>query len=129
MEIKMSQFNLGTIILKFDLPAALIDDINEAYDKHNEQMPAYNTQLAGKIADEKKVNTILTEEMKQTFQTCFDKYVEMRGQTKWDCVPGPCWINELKAGEYNPNHYHTSISRDRGDVRYTHLMHQTSNRR
>ncbi len=55
MEIKMSQFNLGTIILKFDLPAALIDDINEAYDKHNEQMPAYNTQLAGKIADEKKL--------------------------------------------------------------------------
>ena len=35
MEIKMSQFNLGTIILKFDLHATLIDDINEAYDKHN----------------------------------------------------------------------------------------------
>ncbi len=84
MEIKMSQFNLGTIILKFDLPAALIDDINEAYDKHNEQMPAYNTQLAGKIADEKKVNTILTEEMKQTFQTCFEKYMQIRNEVKWD---------------------------------------------
>ena len=114
MEIKMSQFNLGTIILKFDLPATLIDDINEAYDKHNGQMPSYNTQLAGKIADEKRVNTILNEEMKKTFQTCFDKYVEMRGQTKWDCVPGPCWINEMKAGEYNPTHFHTSIGSDMG---------------
>ena len=29
MEIKMSQFYLGTMILKFDLPATLIDDINK----------------------------------------------------------------------------------------------------
>ena len=42
MDIKMSQFYLGTMILKFDLPVVLIDDINEAYDKHNEQMPAHN---------------------------------------------------------------------------------------
>jgi hypothetical protein len=77
-------------------------------------MPSYNTQLAGKIADEKRVNTILNEEMKKTFQTCFDKYVEMRGQTKWDCVPGPCWINEMKSGEYNPTHFHTSIGSDMG---------------
>ena len=84
MDIKMSQFYLGTMILKFDLPATFIDDINEAYDKHNEQMPSYNTQLAGKIADEKRVNTILTEEMKKTFQTCFDKYMEMRNEVKWE---------------------------------------------
>jgi hypothetical protein len=77
-------------------------------------MPAYNTQLAGKIADEKKVNTILTEEMKQTFQTCFEKYMQIRNEVKWDCVPGPCWINEMKAGEYNPTHYHTSIGSDMG---------------
>ena len=32
MEIKMSQFYLGTMILKFDLPATLIDDINKAFD-------------------------------------------------------------------------------------------------
>ena len=110
----MSQFYLGTMILKFDLPEALIDDINKAYDKHNGQMPSYNTQLAGKIADEKRVNTILSEEMKKTFQTCFDKYMEMRGQTKWDCVPGPCWINEMKAGEYNPFHTHASPQTDLG---------------
>jgi len=119
--IKMSQFYLGTMILKFDLPVSLIDDINKAYDKHNGQMPSYNTQLAGKIADEKEVNTILNEEMKKTFQTCFDKYVETRpgsvycmDETKWDCVPGPCWINEMKSGEYNPTHFHTSISSDMG---------------
>ena len=114
MDIKMSQFYLGTMILKFDLPATLIDDINKAYDKHNGQMPAYNTQLAGKIADEKRVNTILTEEMKQTFQTCFEKYMAIRNEVKWNCVPGPCWINEMKSGEYNPTHYHTSIGSDMG---------------
>ena len=112
--IKMSQFYLGTMILKFDLPMKLIDDINKAYDKHKGQLPAYNINLAGKIADEKYVNTILNEEMKKTFQTCFDKYVETRDETKWDCVPGPCWINEMKSGEYNPTHFHTSISSDMG---------------
>ena len=110
----MSQFYLGTMILKFDLPMDFIDDINEVYDKHNEQMPAQNQELAGKIADEKKVNTIITEEMKKVFQTCFDKYMKMRGLTKWDCVPGPCWVNEMKSGEYNPTHFHTSIDSDMG---------------
>lgn len=102
MDIKMSTFHLGTMIIKFELPMVFIDDINKAYDKHNEQMPAHNQELAGKIADEKKVNTIITEEMNKTFQTCFDKYMEMRSITKWDCALGPCWINEMKSGEYNP---------------------------
>ena len=68
MDIKMSTFHLGTMIIKFELPMVFIDDINKAYDKHNEQMPAHNQELAGKIADEKKVNTIITEEMNKTFQ-------------------------------------------------------------
>ena len=119
--IKMSQFYLGTMILKFDLPMKLIDDINKAYDEKVETLVSMNNELAGKIADEKRVNTILNEEMKKTFQTCFDKYVETRpgsvycmDETKWDCVPGPCWINEMKSGEYNPTHFHTSISSDMG---------------
>ena len=114
MDIKMSTFHLGTMIIKFELPMVFIDDINKAYDKHNEQMPAHNQELAGKIADEKKVNTIITEEMNKTFQTCFDKYMEMRSITKWDCALGPCWINEMKSGEYNPTHFHTSLHSDMG---------------
>ena len=114
MDIKMSLFHLGTMLMKFELPVNLIDDMNKAYDKHREDMPSHNDQLAGKIADEKKVNSILSEEMKQTFQTCFDKYIEMRSMTKWDCVPGPCWINEMKSGEYNPTHFHTSLNADLG---------------
>ena len=114
MDIKMSLFHLGTMLMKFELPVDLIDDMNKAYDKHREDMPSHNDQLAGKIADEKKVNSILSKEMKQTFQTCFDKYIEMRSMTKWDCVPGPCWINEMKSGEYNPTHFHTSPNADLG---------------
>ena len=114
MDIKMSLFHLGTMLMKFELPVDLIDDMNKAYDKHREDMPSHNDQLAGKIADEKKVNSILSEEMKQTFQTCFDKYIEMRSMTKWNCVLGPCWINEMKSGEYNPTHFHTSPNADLG---------------
>ena len=114
MGVTMVPVMLGSMVLKFTLPMQIIDKINKSYDKRLSELPAHNTELAGKIADEKRVNTILNEEMQKTFQTCFDKYVEMRGQTKWDCVPGPCWINEMKSGEYNPTHFHTSIGSDMG---------------
>ena len=77
MDIKMSTFHLGTMIIKFELPMVFIDDINKAYDKHNEQMPAHNQELAGKIADEKRTNQILTTGMIELFEACFNEYLRI----------------------------------------------------
>ena len=68
LNIDWNIFTLGTKVVKFNLPMNLIDDINKAYDEKSKELKPHNDELAGKIADEKRVNTILTEEMKKLFK-------------------------------------------------------------
>ena len=100
-------YHMGTSIVKFNLPMKLIDDINKSYDEKLKELQAHNEHLAGKIKEEKKVNEILTLSNKDTFLWCFEQYVKLTQQPKWNCVPTQAWINEMKAGAYNPTHYHS----------------------
>ena len=106
-------FLLGTMICKFTIPKQMINGINKAYDNAKD-LPAHNHRLAGKIADEFKVTDILTEEMKDTFLNCFRKYLETIQKPFWHCFAENAWINEMKSGEYNPMHFHTSDMTDVG---------------
>ena len=114
LEMKITPMPFGVMVVKFELPDVLIDNINKAYDSHKENMPAHNDELAGKIEEEKLVNDILTEEMKGIFLGCFKKYLEIAQKPFWRCAPENAWINEMKSGEYNPMHYHTSRTTDLG---------------
>ena len=51
-------YNLGTTIVRFNLPMEFVDDINKAYDENSENLKPHNDQLAGKIREEKKINKI-----------------------------------------------------------------------
>jgi|TARA_B100001093_G_scaffold318708_1_gene304059 hypothetical protein len=113
-DVKISHMVLGTTIAKFDLPMRLVDDLNKAYDESKEIMPYHNSQLAGKIKEEKLVNAILTDEMKGTFLGCFKKYLELAQKPFWVCLPENAWINDMYAGEYNPLHFHSSKMTDLG---------------
>ena len=113
-EIKQTTFVLGTMVVKFDLPMSLVNDINRAYDKSGKNMPDWNDELAGKIKEEKLVNDILTLEIKSTFLKCFQKYLETINMQFWHCFPENAWINEMRAGEYNPMHWHSSKLTDVG---------------
>jgi hypothetical protein len=120
-KVEVSPLWLGTMVLKFNLPMKLVDDINKAYDDNREKLKPWNPQLAGKIAEEKKVNEILTDEIRNTFENCFKTYVNFYtntiGQERalWVCFPQIAWINEMKAnGEYNPMHFHQSPVTDIG---------------
>ena len=59
-DVTMESFTLGTIICRFKVPLEVIDEINKDYDNAKD-LPAHNTQLAGKIAEEFKVTDILSE--------------------------------------------------------------------
>jgi len=115
-DIDYKLFTLGTSIVKFNLPMELIDDINKAYDENSEDLKSHNDQLAGKIQEEKKINKILTSDMQDTFLEYFKEYVNIKltQPLKWKCILDQAWINEMKSGEYNPTHYHTSIGSDMG---------------
>ena len=110
IEIRIDLIHLGLTVAKFNLPMKLIDDINKLYDKNLKKLKPHNEQLAGKIAEENKVDEILSVEMKKFFKFCFENYL-IESQIPSDTYHlqlERAWINEMKAGEYNPTHYHKS---------------------
>ena len=113
-KVKVTNLVLGTMIAKFELPLSLVDDINKLYDEKKEGLKPHNKVLAGKIEDEKLMDNILTKGMKEAFLDCFRQYMQICQKPYWHCFPENAWINEMKAGEYNPMHYHHSPLSDLG---------------
>tara|TARA_B100001778_G_scaffold181199_1_gene149063 strand:+ start:351 stop:1028 length:678 start_codon:yes stop_codon:yes gene_type:complete len=109
----MTPFMLGSYILKFEVPMKMVDEINKSYDEAND-LSAHNDQLAGKIQEEFKCTEILSESTKNTFTACFQKYLQQIQKPYWHCILDIAWINDMKAGEYNPFHYHSSKLTDVG---------------
>ena len=112
-QIKKTPYVLGTFIIKYELPIKMIDDINTAYDEAKD-LEDWTSQLAGKIAEEKLVNSIMTEDMNTIFLNCFNEYIHHIQKPHWVPTLNTVWINEMRAGEYNPFHYHTSEKTDLG---------------
>ena len=112
-DISMESFTLGTIICRFKVPLEVIDEINKDYDNAKD-LPAHNKNLAGKIADEFKVTSILSENTKSLFTTCFQQYLQTIKKPFWHVSLENAWINDMKANEYNPFHFHTSPMTDLG---------------
>ena len=112
-DIQMQQYLLGSMICKFTMPKHMIVGINNAYDKAKD-LPAHNDQLAGKIANEFKVTDILTDDDKSAFRMCFQQYLHSIQKPFWHIDLENAWINDMKAGEYNPFHWHTSTMTDLG---------------
>ena len=107
-EIDIAKFGLGTFIVKFEMPQNFIDDINNLYENAKD-LPEHNQNLAGKIKDELRVTEILTDDMKNCFLTCFRQYTDIIMQKPfWHCSLAGAWVNDMKAGEYNPFHFHRS---------------------
>ena len=112
-DISMEPLTLGTIICRFTVPQTIIDEINTDYEK-TKDLPAHNKNLAGKIADEFKVTDILSENTKSLFTTCFRQYLMTIQKLHWHISLENAWINDMRANEYNPFHFHTSKMTDLG---------------
>ena len=104
---------LGTLVTKFVMPEELVNDINSAYET-SKDLPAHNQELAGKIKDEFKVTDILNDDIKNAFLMCFRQYLNIIQKPRWHCLLENAWINDMRANEYNPFHYHTSPLTDLG---------------
>ena len=114
MGVTMVPVMLGSMVLKFTLPMQIIDKINKSYDKRLSELPAHNTELAGKIAEEKLVDDLMTDDMKGLFVGCFQQYLKSITKPNWGIHLQKAWVNEMKAGEYNPLHFHSSSKSDLG---------------
>ena len=112
-DISMESFTLGTIICRFKVPLEVIDEINKDYDNAKD-LPAHNQNLAGKIAEEFKVTDILSDNTRSLFTTCFQTYLKTIQKPFWHVSLENAWINDMKANEYNPFHFHQSPMTDLG---------------
>jgi hypothetical protein len=112
-QIKMNSFMLGTIVCRFILPQDLIDDINLKYDTSKNLKPA-NHFLVGKIKNEFKVNSILSDDVNSVFKRCFKEYLKKINKQLWDIDLENAWINDMKSNEFNPFHWHSSPTTDLG---------------
>ena len=109
----MTPFVLGSYIIKYKVPMTMINEINSQYDEATD-LQNWSKNLAGKIRDEFRVDDILSEATKNTFTACFQKYLEVIQKQLWHVMLSNAWINDMRAGEYNPFHFHSSTISDVG---------------
>ena len=106
---------LGSMIIKMPMPIGMIDDINKIYDEKVSEMKPLNDGLAGKIKDEHKISDHLTDELKGIFKQAFEFYMtQIQKADQYEVEPDRAWVNEMKAHEYNPFHYHTGMKSEVG---------------
>ena len=106
---------LGSMIVKMPLPMGMIADINKIYDENVSEMKPLNDGLAGKIKNEHKISDHLTDELKSVFKKAFQFYMtQIQKADQYDVEPDRAWVNEMKAHEYNPFHYHTGMKSEIG---------------
>ena len=109
---------LGQSIIKYQVPLEVFVRLNELYDTQKKHLPNANKQLAGKIADEASLfyagptnkrmhqHTYISDDIYQWFYSIFDHYLKWNKIQEYTIDINSIWVNEMKAGEYNPVHIH-----------------------
>ena len=114
-DVPVQIVTLGSMIVKMPMPKGMIDDINKIYDEKVSEMKPLNDGLAGKIKDEHKISDHLTDDLKGIFKQAFKFYMtQIQKADVYYVEPDRAWVNEMKAHEYNPFHYHTGMKSEVG---------------
>ena len=109
---------LGQSILRYPVPLEVFVGLNELYETQKKHLPNASKQLAGKIPDEfslfysgptnKKmhIHNYVSEDIRNWFYSIFDHYLKWNKTREYDMKIDSIWVNEMKAGDYNPVHIH-----------------------
>ena len=109
---------LGQSILRYQVPLEIFVGLNELYDTQKKHLPNASKQLAGKIPDEvslfyagpnsEKMHThsYVSEDILKWFYSIFDHYLKWNKTQDYNMSINSIWVNEMKAGDYNPVHIH-----------------------
>ena len=109
---------LGQSVLRYQVPLEVFVGLNELYEHHKKHLPNANKQLAGKIPDEVSLffagpttekmhaHSYISEDLLKWFYLTFDHYLKWNHTKKYTMDINSIWVNEMKAGDYNPVHIH-----------------------
>ena len=109
---------LGQSVLKYHVPLEVFVGLNELYETKKKILPNANKQLAGKIPDEVSLfydgkntskmhrHSFVSEDILKWFYSIFDHYLKWNKTQEYNMNINSIWVNEMKAGDYNPVHIH-----------------------
>ena len=109
---------LGQSILKYRVPLEVFVGLNELYETQKKHLPNANKQLAGKIPDEVSLfyagptnkrmhaHSYISDDIYRWFYSIFDHYLTWNHIQEYTIDINSIWVNEMKAGDYNPIHIH-----------------------
>jgi hypothetical protein len=109
---------LGQSVIRYQVPLEIFVGLNELYEHNKKHLPNANEQLAGKISDEislfysgpnsEKMHThsYVSEDILKWFYSIFDHYLKWNNTQEYRMDINSIWVNEMKAGDYNPVHIH-----------------------
>ena len=109
---------LGQSVIKYQVPLEVVVGLNELYETQKKHLPNANKQLAGKIPDEVSLffagpnseklhqHSYVSEDVLKWFYSIFDHYLKWNRTQDYTMNINSIWVNEMKAGDYNPVHIH-----------------------
>ena len=109
---------LGQTICKYEVPMDIFNVINGIYETNFVNLPDAHKQLVGKISKENSLffggadnnkmhkHNMLPPYILNWFESIFKHYLEFNRIHPYELHLNSIWINEMKAGEYNPIHIH-----------------------
>ena len=109
---------LGQSVLKYPVPLEIFVGLDNLYETQKKHLPNANKQLAGKIPDEvslfyagptnKRMHThsYVSEDILKWFYATFEHYLKWNKIKEYNMDINSIWVNEMKAGDYNPVHIH-----------------------
>ena len=109
---------LGQSVLRYKVPLEVFVALNELYETKKKILPSAVGQLAGKIPDEVSLffsgpttkimhaHDYVPEDIKKWFYSTFRHYLTWNKMAFHKMSIQSIWVNEMKAGDYNPVHIH-----------------------
>ena len=109
---------LGQTICKYEVPWDIFKTLNKIYETNFINLPDAHKQLVGKIGKENSLffngaynkkmhkHNLLPPYVLNWFESVFKHYLAFNKIYKYKLNLNSIWVNEMKAGEYNPIHIH-----------------------
>ena len=106
------------MVCKYKVPLDVFNTLNGIYENNFSNLPDAHKQLVGKIGKENSLfyggvdnnkmhkHNLLPMNVHKWFESIFRHYLKFNKIYEYKLSFNSIWINEMKAGEYNPIHIH-----------------------